>query len=318
MTTPGLQALSALPTLGVGLGYRGALKADILKAGGLSFSDRVLDWVEVTPENYMSKGGTYLADMQRVAQTFSTASHGVSLSIGSADPLNKEYLKGLNALFEVIKPHWFSDHLCFSSIDGVYVNDLLPLPRNTQTVHHVADRIKRVQDAIQRPFLIENISFYLNDAAAELTESEFLRAIVEEADCGLLLDVNNVYVNQCNHPNKFGFDMHEAIIALPLERVVEIHMAGHKVTDGAIARIDTHAEAIEENVYNLFAWTLAQPECCPKAVLLERDGNYPPFSELETELRRLADIWADAGLTRPQSINGLRHQPNGVGAVTGV
>lgn len=310
MTTSGLKTLSALPTLGVGLGFRGALKADTFLAGGLSFPKRPLDWVEITPENYMGKGGQFLDDMERVAQFFPTASHGVSLSIGGADPLNQAYLKELQALFDVIQPCWFSDHLCFSSVEGVYVNDLFPLPRYDSTVYHVADRIKHVQDVIQRPFLIENISFYLDHAEAQLSDAEFTARVLEEADCGLLLDVNNVYVNQCNH----GWDGKEYIQSLPLERVVEIHMAGHRVVEGSVERIDTHAEPIEDTVYDLFEWVLRHTTCSPKAVLLERDGNYPPFKDLEVELSRLSKIWMDSGFERPDSIVGLPDGRNKVNA----
>lgn len=319
MTSSGLNVLSNVPTLGIGLGFRGSLKTATFQAfdaseGGFNEDDpliqypkqsRCIDWLEMTPENYMGKGGHFLEDVKQVAQTAPTASHGVSLSIGSADPVNEAYLSELKQLFEVIQPHWFSDHLCFSSIDGDYFNDLLPLPRNQAVVEHVADRIKHVQDVMQRPFLVENISFYLDDIYAQLGDADFTAAICEKADCGLLLDVNNVFVNFKNHsPENKSWDPKQYIQALPLERVVEIHMAGHWVKPNG-QRIDTHSEPICDEVFDLFAWTLAQEGCRPKAVLLERDGNYPAFSELEAELRRLSEIWMASGLTRPVSLDGL-------------
>jgi hypothetical protein len=207
-------------------------------------------------------------------------SHGVNLSLGSVDDLNERYIRELSALFELIQPPWFSDHLCFTSMKGHYANDLLPLPISEEGAEHCIRKIKQVKSLFKTPFLIENVSTYAEITENGWTEAQWLRFILEEADCGLLLDVNNVYVNARNH----GGDPFAFIQSLPLERVVEIHMAGHLETDDLL--IDTHGEAIRPEVFDLFSQTIP---LCPnlKSVLLERDSNLPPFEELLAELQTL-------------------------------
>jgi len=265
------------PILGVGIGLRHSLLEETLNATD------TIDWLEITPENYMAKGGRSLRIIQEAKKCYPLVSHGVSLSIGSKDPWDQKYLDDLEGLFEIINPPWFSDHLCFSGISGVYFNDLMPLPRTPETVSYIVDRIHSLHDRFQRPFLIENISYYLEYPEQFYTDADFLSAILEKSDCGLLLDVNNVYVNAQNHQ----FDPLDFLKNLPLKRVVQLHVAGHTEYDDGI--VDTHGNAVCEDVWSLLEWTLQHTKPC--GVLLERDLNIPPFAELELELKRIREIW---------------------------
>ncbi|MCE3234619.1 MAG: hypothetical protein K0Q50_799 [Vampirovibrio sp.] len=273
------------PVLGVGLGLRRPLLEETLAAGEL------IDWLEFTPENFMGRGGQALRMLERAKAQFPLVSHGVSLSIGSLDPFNPAYLQDLGELFDWINPPWFSDHLCFSSIDGHYFNDLLPLPRTKETVSHVAGRLQFLQDHFQRPVLIENISQYLNSPDDELSDAEFISRILEQADCGLLLDVNNVYVNSRNH----GFDPLSFLGNIPLERVVQIHVAGHHEFPEGL--VDTHGAPVIDPVWDVLHWVLQH--CNPCGVMLERDTYLPEFEELVPELQRIRQIWQETGQPEP-------------------
>lgn len=267
------------PVLGVGLGLRRPLLEDTLAATDL------IDWLEFTPENYMGRGGKSLRLLRRAAERYPLISHGVSLSLGSTDPISEAYLADLSDLFAWTNPAWFSDHLCFSSLDGNYFNDLMPLPRTWETVRHVASRIKSLQDRLQRPVLIENISQYLNTPFDEMPDAAFIAAILEQADCGLLLDVNNVYVNSVNH----AFDATAFLEALPLDRVVQIHVAGHHQFPEGL--VDTHGAAVIEPVWDLLRWVLSR--CKPCGVMLERDTHLPAFADLVPELKMIRQIWRE-------------------------
>ncbi len=275
------------PVLGVGLGLRRPVIRDTLKA-----TDQI-DWLEFTPENYMSRGGKTRSVLEKAKAAYPLVSHGVSLSIAGSDPFSEAYLQELETLFAWIDPPWFSDHLCFSEYKGQYFNDLMPVPRTAAVASYVADRLKYLQDRFQRPVLIENISQYVNytgEITDELTESEFLSAIVNEADAGLLLDVNNVYVNAVNH-TRDGQTAYAAINAMPLERVVQMHVAGHltKPKGSIPALVDTHGEPVCDPVWELLRYTMARSKPC--GVMLERDGNIPAMSELLDEIGTIRTIW---------------------------
>lgn len=271
-----------LPVIGIGLGLRREIADETFDHAS------EIDWLEVIPENYMGLGGMAKERLERALSAFPLVSHGVNLSIGSTDDLNKDYLKSLKALLDRINAPWWSDHLCFTTIGGAYMHDLLPLPFTREAVKHIADRIRRVQDYIERPFLLENISFYMNMPGSEMTDGQFLSEIVEKADCGLLLDVNNVYVNSLNH----GFDPLDYLREIPIERTVQMHVAGHRRIGDYV--IDTHGAALIEPVYELLRWVLARTKV--HGVLLERDQNFPPFAELVQELRMIRSIAADEQL----------------------
>lgn len=282
MTRDFLTIKKDLPVIGIGLGLRRELVDETFA------NPDSIDWLEFVPENYMGLGGMARERLSAAQGLFPLVSHGVNLSIGSIDELNPEYLRQLKLLLDETDSPWWSDHLCFTSVQGQYMHDLLPLPFTKEAVKHIAERIKRVQDYIERPFLIENISFYMNMPCAEMTDAQFMAEILETADCGLLLDVNNVYVNSRNQ----NFDPLAYVNALPLERTVQMHVAGHKRIGDYI--IDTHGSALIEPVYELYQYVLSKTEV--NAVLLERDQNFPEFSELLAEINQLRQI---AGQTQP-------------------
>jgi uncharacterized protein len=277
-----LAQIEHIPRLGFGVGLKDTYFKEILNHSETVDLAEQIDWLEMIPENYMAKGGhsTYILDSLMEAG-FSMASHGVNLSLGSVDDLNTAYLEDLDNLFQAVQPIWFSDHLSFSSVNGQYFNDLMPLPFSQEAISICVNKIKIIKSKFPYPFLIENISYYSHFTAEHfLEEAEFLTSILQQADCGLLLDVNNVFVNSKNH----HYDPFAFMQALPLERVVEIHMAGHLETDDMI--IDTHGEPLRQEVLDLFRWVYPR---CPnlKGVLLERDTNLPPFNELMQELQSI-------------------------------
>lgn len=271
-----LKTKNDLPSLGIGLGLRRELVAETFEHG-----DEV-DWLEIIPENYMEIGGTARERLDVAHSRFPLVTHGINLSIGSTDELNMQYLSALKKLLDKIDAPWWSDHLCFTSCDGVYMQDLLPLPCSKEAVRHISSRVKQVQEIIERPFLLENISFYMQVPGSDMSEVQFLTEILETADCGLLLDVNNVYVNSINH----GFDPYSYVDQLPLERVVQIHVAGHKRIGDYV--IDTHGAAVVEPVYELLDHVLKNSSV--KAIMIERDQNFPEFAELIDELSRLRSL----------------------------
>lgn len=294
----------SMPYLGTGLGLRRELADQIFEEQGSEFSR--IDWLEIVPENYISIGGSAY---ERLEQAMSIASntivtHGINLSIGSIDELNYSYLKSLKSLLDYVDAPWWSDHLCFSSTAGVYFQDLLPLPFSHEAIKHVVNRIREAQSIIDRPFIIENISYYMTMPGSELTEAEFLAEVLERADCGVLLDVNNVYVNSVNH----NFDAFEFLDKLPLERVVQLHVAGHKRTEEMV--IDTHGAPIVEPVYELLRYVLSKTDT--KAILLERDQNFSDFNELLTELDTIRDISTQflPGKNSPSKSLGLQGSRN--------
>lgn len=271
-----LKIKKQLPVLGTGLGLRRELVDETFDNAGR------IDWLEIVPENYMGLGGRARERLEEAASAFPLVSHGVNLSIGSTDELNETYLMQITELLNRVNSPWWSDHLCFTSSGGKYMHDLLPVPLTREAVHHIAERAKRVQDRTGRPFLLENISFYMQMPGSEMPEEDFITRVVEEADCGLLLDVNNVYVNSLNHK----FDPYKYIDALPLDRVVQIHIAGHKKIDDYV--IDTHGAAVIEPVFKLLTHVLRKTKV--HAILLERDQQFPDFEELLGEIATIKNI----------------------------
>lgn len=282
---------ATLPVLGVGLGLRRELASETFEN-----ADKI-DWLEFVPENYMKLGGQSRALLSKAASKFPLVSHGINLSIGSTDELSMDYLKAIKELLDEVNAPWWSDHLCFTSIDGVYMHDLLPLPFSREAVNHIADRVKRVQDFVGRPFLLENISFYMYMPGNEMKEAQFICDVLEAADCGMLLDVNNVYCNATNH----GFDAREFLNNIPMERTVQMHIAGHK--RGRSMIIDTHGAAVIQPVYELLEYVLQRVPV--NAVMLERDQNFPDFEDILTELQIIRDIAAKA---QPSLIAGRRNE----------
>ncbi len=262
---------------GTGLGLRRDLTDSLL-----NLETHKPEFLEFAPENWLGMGGFWRKKLDRIAQEYPLICHGLSLSLGSPEPLDWEFLKQLKQFFKDYPVQHYSEHLSFSKCDNAHFYDLLPMPFREDAIKHVVERIKQVQDFLGFKIAIENISYY-TPLVPELDEATFIKTIVEEADCHLLLDVNNVYVNAFNH----GYDAKEFILNLPLERVSNIHIAGHeKVADDLI--IDTHGQPIIDPVYELFEWTTQQIK--PVPVLLERDFNIPEIEELQKELNQLNRI----------------------------
>ena len=266
--------------LGFGLGLRPQYYREILEG-----ASRV-DWFEIISENYMIAGGRPLAMLDRIRADYPVVMHGVSMSLASTDPLDLEYLRQLKELARRVEPAWISDHLAWTGVDVLNTHDLLPVPYTEATLAHVADRIQRAQDFLGRRLVIENPSSYIAFQESDMDEWIFLAELARRADCLLLLDVNNVFVSAHNH----GFDPTEYIEAIPASRVAQIHLAGH--IDRDVCKVDTHDQSVCEDVWSLYS--LARRRFGPVPAMIERDGNFPPFSELLAELGRMREVAAVA------------------------
>jgi uncharacterized protein len=257
---------SDFASLGFGVGLRRCHYTQILD------QQPPMDWFEVISENFMVQGGRPLQVLEGVRSHYPIVMHGVSLSIGSADPLNLEYLKQLAATARRFEPAWVSDHLCWTSVGGRNLHDLLPLPFTEESVRHVAIRIRQVQQILERTVLIENVSSYMEFTSSRLSEWEFLSAVADEADCAILLDINNIFVNAFNH----GFDPVRYIDSVPADRVIQFHLAGH--SDHGTYLLDTHDHPIRSEVWTLYEHAVGRFGRVP--TLIEWDDNIPEFEVL--------------------------------------
>ncbi|MED5620608.1 MNIO family bufferin maturase [Ideonella sp. BN130291] len=263
---------------GFGLGLRPEHYRDFLEG-----RPRV-DWLEVISENYMVPGGKPLHHLDRIRRDYTMVMHGVSLSIGGSDALDLHYVRELKALVDRVQPAWVSDHLCWTGTTGHNLHDLLPLPYTEAALRHLVPRIHQVQDLLGRRLVLENVSSYVSFAADEISEAEFIVQLLQRADCQLLLDVNNVYVSSVNH----GFDAHAFIDAMPSERVVQLHLAGHQ--DHGDHLVDTHDAPVCDAVWDLYGYTVQRLGGVP--TMIERDDHIPPLDELVAELDRARQIAA--------------------------
>ncbi len=243
-----------------------------------------LDWFEILTENYLVAGGRPVQWLDRIRADYPLAMHGVSLSIGSSDALDFDYLDSVRRLANRIEPLWVSDHLCWTGMAGANLHDLLPLPQTEAAVRHVVERVLRVQDFLGRRILLENVSSYVAFAGAELTEWQFLAEISARADCEILLDVNNIYVSAFNH----GFDADDYLSGIPVDRVRQMHLAGHSNCGDTI--IDTHDADVIDPVWALYARAVERFGAIP--TMIERDDRIPPLSSLIGELNRARQIAA--------------------------
>lgn len=282
MNSDFLNIKKTLPKLGVGIGLRRELADEIFSA-----TDKI-DFLEIIPEQYMRKGGESKELLERACSTYTAVSHGVNLSLGSTDSLDEEYLQGLKQFVSEINAPWFSDHICFASLGEIYLHELLPVPFCKDTLAHMVARIKRVKEFIEIPFLVENTTYYMKVPGSNMSESQFISELIEQADCGLLLDVNNVYVNSINH----GLDPYEFLDQIPIERTVQVHMAGHKERSDIV--LDTHGAPIAQAVYDLLQYALTKT--IVHGVTIERDQNMPSFDELANEIAAIRTICSNAPL----------------------
>jgi uncharacterized protein (UPF0276 family) len=267
-------------SLGFGLGLRPVHYAEILEG-----QPRV-DWFEAISENYMVPGGRPLHMVMRVRERWPVALHGVSLSVGSTDPLDLAYLDRLKALAERVEPAWISDHLCWTGVNGVNLHDLLPLPYTEEALDHVVSRVAQIQERLGRQLLLENVSSYVTFAHSAVPEWEFLAEVARRADCLLLLDVNNIHVSAFNNE----FDPIAYLDAVPAERVRQIHLAGHENHGTHI--IDTHDHPVIDPVWTLYGEAVRRFGAV--ATMIERDDHIPPLAELERELDRARAVSAEA------------------------
>jgi uncharacterized protein (UPF0276 family) len=258
----------SLPNLGIGLGLRGVHCAHIGEHAPN------VDWFEVLSENYMHTRGRPLDTLDRVTERYPVALHGASLSIGSTEPLDLAYLAELKVLRNRTRAKWVSDHLCWTGVAGTNTHDLLPLPYTEESLRHVAARVREVQDFLEAPLALENPSTYLEHTSSTMSEWDFVRELATEADCALLLDVNNVYVSAYNH----GFSPATYLAAMPFDRVVQLHVGGHTNHGTHIA--DTHGGPVVDPV-----WDLLREACsrCDASVLLEWDTEIPDFETTHAE-----------------------------------
>lgn len=264
------------PNLGYGIGLRATHYQALL-------NDRPdVDWLEVMTEDYLVPGGRPLAYLERIRQHYPMVMHGVSLSVGSTDPLNHDYLKHVKQLADRLQPAWLSDHLCWTGINGINLHDLLPLPYTEEALQHVVNRVQQIQDILGRRILLENVSSYITYHDSSLTEWEFLAELANRADCLILLDINNIYVSAFNHQ----FDPQQYLAGMPADRVQQFHIAGHEHCGSHI--IDTHDHTIIPAVWELYVDAV---KCFgPTATLLERDDLIPELAELLQELQQAKQL----------------------------
>jgi uncharacterized protein (UPF0276 family) len=264
-----------LPALGLGVGLRNQHFSYLMR------QDPQVDWFEIISENFMDNFGYARHVLERMASIRPIVMHGVSLSIGSTDPLDWQYLKSLKTLADFVQPKWVSDHLCWTGVAHVNTHDLLPMPLTEESLRHVINRVEQVQDFLQQPLVLENPSTYLEFKKSTITEWDFLSELAKATGCGLLLDVNNVYVSGYNH----GFEPEHYIRSLPPASIVQIHLAGP--TDCGQYLVDTHDQPVPTPVWHLYK--LAQELTGGVSTLLEWDANIPAFPELVVELRKAED-----------------------------
>lgn len=271
---------NAFTDYGVGLGLRVPHYQHILE------KKPTCDWFEIISENFMVDGGRPLHVLDQILEQYRVVQHGVSMYFGSADKIDRTHLRKLKALVKRTKTPWLSDHLCWGSVDGTYTHDLLPMPYTFAAAKRTAEKIRYVRDFLEVPICVENVSSYAEFHQSEITEWEFLREVVERADCGILLDVNNIYVSSKNH----DFDPYDYLDGVPHDRVGQIHVAGHTKFEKYI--LDTHDHPVLDPVWKLYAHAIRQ--CGVTATLLEWDDKIPSFPEVYDEAMKANEFIADA------------------------
>jgi uncharacterized protein (UPF0276 family) len=284
----GFRDRHAIPDLGVGVGFRRPHVAEVLR------ERPAMDWFEIISENYFAEGGIQRSNLESLRGTYRVVPHGVSLSIGGTDDVDAAYLRRLRDLVRRLDAPWCSDHLCWTGVAGVDVHDLLPLPFTQATLAHVVERVTRVQGELGVPFALENASSYMAFLEDTIPEHEFLAEVAERADCGILLDVNNVHVSAHNH----GFDAAAYVDAIPADRVVQIHLAGHD--DRGAYLLDTHGDHVGDPVWELYRRALRH--CGAVSTLVEWDERIPPWDVLSAEAAR-------ARAVRDELLTGMEARP---------
>ncbi|MEO8459216.1 MAG: DUF692 domain-containing protein [Dokdonella sp.] len=271
------------PHLGYGLGLR-VDHYEALLADDSPARDRQVDWLEILSENYMIPGGRPLHYLERFRERYPLVMHGVSMSIGSSSPLDRDYLTRLKQLADVVDPAWISDHLCWTGLAGANLHDLMPLPYTEEAIEHLVGRVREVQDFLGRRLVLENVSSYVTYNESQIPEWEFISEIANRADCLILLDINNIYVSSFNH----GFDPIDYLDGVPANRIQQFHLAGHQLQGEII--IDTHDSPIIDPVWSLYAQAVRRFGAV--STMIERDDRIPPLDELLLELEQARAIAA--------------------------
>lgn len=267
---------------GIGLGLRHDLAIELFER-----KPPAVSWLEIHPENYLARGGRYQEMLQTARERWPVVTHGLSTCLGAVEPFDSDYLGELRAFLHDLEVPWHSEHLCLGGVDQRFFHDLLPLPFTEEAAQLASRRLIEARDAIDTPLALENVSYYAPQSDDGLAEADFVIEVLERADAKLLLDVNNIYVNSRN----FGFDPRAYVDKIPVERVVQVHIAGHLVRQDGL-RIDTHGEPISDDVYSLLDYALRKVG--PVPVLLERDNDIPPLDDLLAEIERLSTIYRSA------------------------
>ena len=260
-----------LPKLGVGIGFREQFRADV-------FLHRTkIDFLEITADHYFDANRRKLNELELLKQHFPLIPHGLNLSLGSAEGIDESYLEKFARLIENVQPAWFSEHICFTKSGGKQIGHLAPVPFTAEAVKIFVKNICRVKDKIKTPLILENITYHVRFPSSEMSEAEFVSKILEETDCGLLLDVTNLYINAKN----FGFDWRKFLDELPAERIVQLHFVGlHRHGD---LLIDAHGHKTDNEIWEVFSEVCAR--CDVRGAILERDENFPPFTDVLDELQ---------------------------------
>lgn len=264
--------MNNLRKIGVGIGFREQFRADIF------LHREKIDFLEITADHYFDSNNFKKEEFDLLKQHFSLIPHGLDLSLGSAEGIDEEYLEKFAALVENVQPEWFSDHLCFTKSGGKNIGHLAPVPYTDEAVKVFVKNISHVKKRIKTPLILENITYMVRFPSSEMSEAEFITKILEETDCGLLLDVTNLYINSRN----FGFDWRKFLDKIPLERVVQLHFVGSHKHGNLL--IDAHSHKTENEIWEVFREVCAR--CDPKGAILERDGNFPPFEEILEEIEK--------------------------------
>lgn len=266
---------------GIGVGIRNPHLSEFI-----SQAPKSIQWGEVISENYIDwENGLKpksASTLLKIRENIPLALHGVSMNIGSADPIDLKYLKRLKDLANKVNPIWISDHLCWTGVNGENLHDLLPVPFTQENLKYLSEKILKIQDVLGQRILIENVSSYFEFTSSEMSEWQFIKELSEKADCGLLLDINNIYVSSINH----DFDPIDFLKSIPTHRIGQIHLAGHSIKNGYL--IDTHDQPVCSEVWDLFKWS--EQNLGPLTSMIERDGNIPEWQELESEILKAQAI----------------------------
>lgn len=272
---------SHLPTLGVGLGFREPFKSDLF------LNRQQVDFLEIVAEHYLDAPLQKQQELELLASHFPIIPHAINLSLGSAEGLDTEYLRKLATLIKQLNPPWWSEHICFTKAGGVDIGHLSPLPYTKEAVEVLCRNIAEVRRLVDVPLILENITYMVTLPGAEMTEAQFLTEVIERSDCGLLLDVTNLYTNAMN----YSYDVHDFLQQLPWERIVQLHFVGGHWHDGIL--IDSHSQSTPLEVWQLMDEVVARVSV--KGIVLERDENLPPFAELTQELEKAREIGRSRG-----------------------